>query len=148
MSKKAKNHEFPILAFKGHIMASSTAKEAGAGLVWVDFSFVMSQETPISWALNSGAAQAYHTHPSEQAKKSTEGLFELIGALWGFLGGWVGLFGTRQWGPPPPSPPVFMYELGCIDSLLLYDKHKGLERDFFEHNLFLVKRHFGVMFLF
>ena len=46
------------------ILALSSIGEARARLIWVDFSFVMSQETPIRWALNSGAAQAYHGHPT------------------------------------------------------------------------------------
>ena len=46
------------------ISALSLAGEAGAGLIWVDFNFVMSQQAPIRWALNSWAAQANHSHPS------------------------------------------------------------------------------------
>ena len=48
------------------ISALSLAAEAGAGLIWVDFNSVMSQEAPISWVLNSWAAQANHAHPSVQ----------------------------------------------------------------------------------
>ena len=40
--KKAKKREFPILAFKGHIMALSLAGGANAGLIWVNFNFLMS----------------------------------------------------------------------------------------------------------
>ena len=64
MAKKAQNRDFPILAFKGHILALGLAREAGAGLIWVDFNFLMSQEAPIRWALNSWAAQANHGHPN------------------------------------------------------------------------------------
>ena len=45
------------------ISALSSTGEAGARLVWVDFNFAMSQQAPISWALNSWAAQANHGHP-------------------------------------------------------------------------------------
>ena len=67
MSKKAKNHNFPILAYKGHIVALGLAREAGARLIWVDFNFVMSQQAPIRWSLYSWAAQANHGHPSESS---------------------------------------------------------------------------------
>ena len=46
------------------ISALSLAGEARAGLIWVDFNFVMSQQAPIRWSLNSWAAQANHGHPS------------------------------------------------------------------------------------
>ena len=46
-SKKAKKRDFPILTFTGHIIALSLAGEASAGLIWVDFNFVMSQQAPI-----------------------------------------------------------------------------------------------------
>ena len=46
------------------ISALGLAGEAGAGLIWVDFNFVMSQQAPIRWSLNSWAAQANHGHPS------------------------------------------------------------------------------------
>ena len=65
MSKKAKNRDFSILAFKGHIMALSSTGEARAGLMWVDFNLVMSQEAPMRWSLNSRAAQANHAHPKD-----------------------------------------------------------------------------------
>ena len=45
-------------------MALGLAGEAGAGLTWVDFNLVMSQQTLIRWALNSWAAQANHGHPN------------------------------------------------------------------------------------
>ena len=35
-----------------------------AGLIWVEFNFVMSQQAPIRWARNSWAAQANHGHPN------------------------------------------------------------------------------------
>ena len=47
VSKKAQKHDFPTLFYKGHIMALSSTGEAGAGLIWVDFNFVMSQQAPI-----------------------------------------------------------------------------------------------------
>ena len=46
------------------ISALSWAGEAGAGLIWVDFNLVMSQEAHIRWALDSWAAQANHWHPN------------------------------------------------------------------------------------
>ena len=46
------------------ISALSSVGEARAGLIWVDFNFVMSQQAPIRWSLNSWAAQANHGHPS------------------------------------------------------------------------------------
>ena len=46
------------------ISALSLAGEARAGLIWVDFNFVMSQQPPIRWSLNSWAAQANHGHPT------------------------------------------------------------------------------------
>ena len=46
------------------ISALGLAGEAGAGLIWVEFNFVMSQQAPIRWALNSWAAQANHAHPN------------------------------------------------------------------------------------
>ena len=46
------------------ISALSWAGEARAGLIWVDFNFLMSQQAPIQWSLNSWAAQANHGHPS------------------------------------------------------------------------------------
>ena len=46
------------------ILALGLAGEAGAGLIWADFNFVMTQQAPIPWALNSWAAQANHGHPS------------------------------------------------------------------------------------
>ena len=49
------------------------AGEAGEGLIWVDFNFVMSQQAPIRWSLNSWAAQANHGHPNEHYF----GLFQL-----------------------------------------------------------------------
>ena len=56
------------------ISALSLAGEARAGLIWVEFNFVMSQQAPIQWSLNSWAAQANHGHPSvhlpQIAKKS------------------------------------------------------------------------------
>ena len=48
------------------ISALGSAWEAGAGLIRVDFNLVMSQQTPIRWALNSWAAQANHAHPTDQ----------------------------------------------------------------------------------
>merc|ERR1711923_394387 len=33
-------------------------------MIWVDFNFVMSQQAPLRWSLNSWAAQANHGHPS------------------------------------------------------------------------------------
>ena len=60
------------------ISALSLTGEAGAGLIWVDFNFVMSQQAPIRWALNSWAAQANHGHPNGHSKlKSSET------AIWG-----------------------------------------------------------------
>ena len=44
--------------------ALSSAWEARARLIWVDFNFLMSQQAPIRWSLNSWAAQANHGHPS------------------------------------------------------------------------------------
>ena len=46
------------------ISALSSIGEARARLIWVDFNFVMSQQAPIRWSLNSWAAQANHGHPS------------------------------------------------------------------------------------
>ena len=46
------------------ISALSSVGEARAGLIWVDFNFVMSQEAPIRWSLYSWAAQANHGHPN------------------------------------------------------------------------------------
>ena len=46
------------------ISALSSVGEARAGLTWVDFNFVMSQQAPIRWSLNSWAAQANHGHPT------------------------------------------------------------------------------------
>ena len=46
------------------ISALSSVGEARAGLIWVDFNFVMSQQAPIQWSLNSWAAQANHGHPT------------------------------------------------------------------------------------
>ena len=66
-SKKAKKRDFPILTFTGHIIALSLAGEASAGLIWVDFTFLISQEAPTHWALNSRAVQANHGHPSMHA---------------------------------------------------------------------------------
>ena len=45
------------------ILALGSAWEASEGLIWVDFNLVMSQQTPIRWALNSWAALAYYGHP-------------------------------------------------------------------------------------
>ena len=50
------------------ISALSLAGEARAGLIWVDFNFVMSQQAPIRWSLNSWAAQANHGHPTDKKK--------------------------------------------------------------------------------
>ena len=46
------------------ISALGSAWEARARLIWVDFNFVMSQQPPIWWSLNSWAAQANHGHPN------------------------------------------------------------------------------------
>ena len=46
-------------------MALGSAWEAGAGLIWVDFNFVVSLQAPIQWSLNSWAAQANHCHPTD-----------------------------------------------------------------------------------
>ena len=46
------------------ISALGLAGEASAGTIWVDFNFLMSQQAPVRWALNSWAAQANHGHPS------------------------------------------------------------------------------------
>ena len=46
------------------ISALSSAWEARAGLIWVDFNFVMSQQASVRWSLNSWAAQANHGHPT------------------------------------------------------------------------------------
>ena len=46
------------------ISALSSVGEARAGLIWVDFNFVMSQQSPIRWSLNSWAAQANHGRPT------------------------------------------------------------------------------------
>ena len=46
------------------ISALSSIGEARAGLIWVDFNFVMSQQAPIRWSLNSWAIQANHGHPN------------------------------------------------------------------------------------
>ena len=60
------------------ISALTLTGEAGAGLIWVDFNFVMSQEAPIRWPLYSWAAQANHGHPNGHSKlKSSET------AIWG-----------------------------------------------------------------
>ena len=59
------------------ISALSLAGEARAGLIWVDFNFVMSQQAPIRWSLNSWAAQANHGHPS--AKLYQQGLYNADG---------------------------------------------------------------------
>ena len=48
------------------ISALSSAWEARAGLIWVDFNFVMSQQAPVRWSLNSWAAQANHGRPIAQ----------------------------------------------------------------------------------
>ena len=48
------------------------AREAGAGLIWVDFNFVMTQDAPIRWALNTWAAQANRGHPFVIAVKLLE----------------------------------------------------------------------------
>ena len=48
------------------ISALSSIGEARARLIWVDFNFVMSQQPPIRWSLNSWAAQANHGHPNVQ----------------------------------------------------------------------------------
>ena len=66
VSKKAQKRNFPILAYKGHIVALGLAREAGAGLIWVEFNLVMPQQAPIRWTLNSWAAQANHGHPTIQ----------------------------------------------------------------------------------
>ena len=46
------------------ISALSSVWEARAGLIWVDFNFVMSKKAPIWWSLTSWATQANHGHPS------------------------------------------------------------------------------------
>ena len=51
------------------ISALSSVGEARAGLIWVDFNFVMSQQAPIQWSLYSWAAQANHGHPTVQYLK-------------------------------------------------------------------------------
>ena len=52
------------------ISALSSVGEARAGLIWVDFIFVMSQQAPIRWSLNSWAAQANHGHPTQHSAVS------------------------------------------------------------------------------
>ena len=55
------------------ILALGSAWEARAGLIWVDFNFLMSQQAPIRWSLNSWAAQANHGHPSGQGDQGGQG---------------------------------------------------------------------------
>ena len=50
------------------ISALSSIGEARARLIWVDFNFVMSQQPPMRWSLNSWAAQANHGHPNEDPR--------------------------------------------------------------------------------
>ena len=54
------------------ILALSLTGEAGAGLIWVDFNFVMSQQAPIRWLLYSWAAQENHGHPNMGVNGLTE----------------------------------------------------------------------------
>ena len=60
------------------ISALSSDGEARAGLIWVDFNFVMSQQPPIQWSLNSWAAQANHGHPSSEATSHKSSVWQLL----------------------------------------------------------------------
>ena len=63
--KRPKNAISPFLPLQAiYGLEFSWGDQCRVDLIWVDFNFLMSQEAPIDWALNSWTVHANHGHPN------------------------------------------------------------------------------------